>query len=57
MKPPLYAAEPCDGADPAPGVRLIRAGERLNRLSRVEALTLANDLLDAILRSIDEDPR
>lgn len=53
----LYAAQPCEASDPAPGVRLIRGGEVLNRLSRAEALVLANDLLDAILDSVAKDPR
>lgn len=43
----LYSAEPCDATDPAPGVRLIRNSEVLNRLSRDEARSLASDLLAA----------
>lgn len=53
----LYHAEPCDQADPEPGVRLLKAGEVVNRLGRVEALILANELLDAILNSMAEDSR
>ena len=43
----LFTAEPCDDTDPAPGVRLIRAGEVLGRLSPDEARALAADLLAA----------
>lgn len=44
---PLYTAEPCDETDPAPGVRLLRVGVVLNRLSPDEALALAAELLVA----------
>lgn len=47
--PRLYSAQPCDSSDPAPGVRLIRNGEVLNRLSVREAQALAFDLLNASL--------
>ena len=43
----LYSAQPCDDDDPAPGVRLIRAGEVLNRLTVLEALRLGGELLEA----------
>lgn len=43
----LFTAEPCDDTDPAPGVRLVRGGEVLNRLSPDEARALARDLLQA----------
>jgi hypothetical protein len=43
----LYSAQPCDDSDPAPGVRLIRAGEVLNRLTVLEALRLGGELLEA----------
>ena len=42
----LYTAQPCDG-DSQPGVRLIRAGEVLNRLTVLEAMRLAGELLEA----------
>ena len=43
----LYSAQPCDDSDPAPGVRLIRAGEVLNRLTVAEALRLGGELLES----------
>jgi len=48
----LFTAQPCDSTDPEPGVRLIRNGEVLNRLSLDEAIELAFDLLGAA----DPDP-
>lgn len=41
----LYTAEPCDETDLDYGVRLIKAGVVVNRLSATEATALANDLL------------
>jgi hypothetical protein len=46
--PHLYNAEPCDSSDPAPGARLIRAGEVLGRLSPDEVRALAAGLLAAV---------
>jgi hypothetical protein len=43
----LYAAEPCDETDLDYGVRLIKAGVVVNRLSATEAVALA----DALIRS------
>ncbi len=50
----LYTAAPCDGTDPERGVRLIRGGQVLNRLSHREACELAFDLLDASGRSAEQ---
>ncbi len=41
----LYTAEPCDETDPDYGVRLIRAGAVVNRLSAAESTVLAGALL------------
>jgi hypothetical protein len=47
----LYTAEPCDETDLDYGVRLIRAGVIVNRLSAAEATELATALLRSTRQS------
>ncbi len=54
--PALYSAEPCGTSDPAPGVRLLREGAALDRLSAREALRLAGELIAAGLDSLAAPP-
>lgn len=54
--PGLITAKPCTPADPAEGVRLLRQGELVNRLSPHEAFKLAGELISAAIATEEEPP-
>lgn len=47
----LYGAEPCDETDLDYGVRLMRGGEVLGRLSADEGIVLARELMTSARQS------
>lgn len=54
--PGLITAKPCTPADPAEGVRLLRQGQLVNRLSPREAFKLAGELITAAITTEEEPP-